>query len=72
MYKLALQKLVVLNTTAPGWAVNILSLRIAAPIGMPLKKGVGQGWEFWYQQCHSYVGPVVTWLQRYPPMSCSH
>lgn len=73
MHNLAPQKLVVLNIPAAGWAVSseeyVEWLRIASPIGMPLKKGCGQ---LWYQQCHSYSGPAVTWLQGYAPVSCSH
>lgn len=76
MHNLAPQKLVVLNIPAAGWAVSseehVEWLRIASPIGMPLKKGCGQGWELWYQQWHSYNGPAVTWLQGYAPVSCSH
>lgn len=48
-----------LNITAPGQASaseeHFECLRIASPIGIVVKKGCGQGWELWYEQCHSYV-----------------
>lgn len=66
MYKLVSQKLVVLNTSAAGWATperNVWSVS-----GLPLpaaghSQRLSPGLAAQHQQGHSCAGLAVTWLQ---------